>query len=421
VQAPNSALAIFRSRDSVDELLKACPLKFSLESVQSYADEEEQQGRLPAEGPADIEDDYNTPAVPDDATRVDGKELFRRPGILMDQPLPQVKPHAAPPSHKGAASNILPQRTEFKVSADVWLGKQEDYNERTPFWGAYVIDTRSRIQQDLKKRVPVYAYSSLDVPTEEVPIRILRKRQEEMAGRMTVREYYNIAMSNPEVAQEATRPAGGEWDDGPPDAASKLPWRKLPKPRRPLAYALPPTPRFNEYDMKYHELGEEEWSGELRTENGAGPLEIGDEYDPRARKALGAGGDDTWDISPNTLPQEKGSRASNQRIGLQMGKNLFEPRGMPESAKQYGALFQHPGPSQMDKPPTTEAQLSTKQGSLGEQVITSIFGEDAMKAAPEPRYSKSRKEKSKSKKDKSQIDDPADIEAALRRGVHDKD
>lgn len=55
--------------------------------------------------------------------------------------------------------------------------------ERSPTWGPFTISKNNAVQQDLERRVPLVGLSDINVQKREVPLRILRKRQEEMRER----------------------------------------------------------------------------------------------------------------------------------------------------------------------------------------------------------------------------------------------
>ncbi|KAF2435373.1 hypothetical protein EJ08DRAFT_335293 [Tothia fuscella] len=414
VKAPNSALAIFRSKESVDELLKACPLRFALENVQSYEEDEEDAGLL-SEGPGNIEDDYETTSIAHEVDRVNGEELLNRPGTLMDHPPPIPKLNSEPKTPRESGSSILPQRTEFKLIADVWLGHQADYNERTQFWGPFAVDTRDRIQQDLARRVPVFGYSELN-EGEEVPVRILRQRQDDMANRETVRDFYNRVIANP--TPEPKDPPPDPWNDEPPDEASRFLWRSKKRPRNPLKFAEPPRSIFNDFELMEHGKGEMAWKESTDQYPALGQLDGGSTWNmisdmvsqKSGHKELGK------DSFPR-IPEEQAELSKHNHAShksAQMDKaNSAKPTPNPV-AKQYGTLFKPAKSSSKDTPPAYSISQVSPLG-FGEQVLSSMFGEEVREIREGGRYSRrGRKQQRQLRKD-----DPAEIEALLRRGADD--
>lgn len=91
---------------------------------------------------------------------------------------------------ESSAKDALHQKHEYtsslkdiRMMAEHWRGNHQDFIERSPTWGPFRINTGSATQQDLAKRVPLIGLSDIDVKKAEVPIRILRRRQEELKKR----------------------------------------------------------------------------------------------------------------------------------------------------------------------------------------------------------------------------------------------
>jgi len=213
--APNSALAIFQHPESAERLLNTSPLRFSLEAVPV---EHKEIQDLVSEQAAESE--YTDDSISAEPLKGDGEELYRTTSLL-DEPLtPPTGPKAtaSPKSERKHHENDIRRESiprEFRLEADVWLGKHQDYLERSPLWGPFWVDSRTAIQQDLAKRVPLIGLSDIAIQkrTREIPLRILRKRQKGLTERKTLREVFETARSA--QAQSHTKEFG--------DALSGLP------------------------------------------------------------------------------------------------------------------------------------------------------------------------------------------------------
>jgi hypothetical protein len=55
--------------------------------------------------------------------------------------------------------------------------------ERSPTWGSFNVNTHGAVHQDLVRRVPLFGLSDIHTHGYEVPLRVLRKRHDEMKAR----------------------------------------------------------------------------------------------------------------------------------------------------------------------------------------------------------------------------------------------
>lgn len=356
--------------------------------------EEEDQSHL--EGPQDIEDELPGAERSEDTLSIASDELLRRSTTLLDTPAPQNRDREAPtPTPSSQKRNEGPVRTEFKISADLWQGSVTDYLERSPFWGPFQLDMRCRIHQDLKSRVPIKAMSMVKQDQTEIPLRHLRSRQQALADRMTVREFYDLSQtSSPELlayphASETGREASVDnyeslaLPDIPEgDSRSSL-LRELKKPRKYLPFAEPP-PRF--VSTKSKDIAEEIY--ELKPENDTrytGPR------DSSPYLAL----EDRW----------SSARTSNSYI---------RPPPPTPSASSYGSLWRSTPKENSVSSPQTWRPVAGQPSSPSWDPL-----KESSSVAPQ--YgglfkSEARQEKTRKKRKSLEIDDPAAIEEELRRG-----
>jgi len=179
--AHNVALAIFQRPESAQQLLASSPLRFSLETTPAvdYPEEDLQYDGSKTEFPDDI--------AQSEPSRTDAQELHA-PNKLLDSTSRSESQHESPSNYESPEprTKSQPMIKDFRVQAEVWLGKQQDFIERNPLWGEFKLNTYSAIQQDLARRVPLIGLSDLEFNKAEVPVRILRKRQEELGKKKTL-------------------------------------------------------------------------------------------------------------------------------------------------------------------------------------------------------------------------------------------
>jgi hypothetical protein len=226
----------------------------------------------------------------------------------------------------------------------------------------------------------------------------LRRRQAELAERMTVREYYDLVKAGDIDKLDAPTNVPGEPRVQDQEGRILTPLRDLLiRPtinvkRKPLDFAEPPGLHTVDYEEKINQAKEK-------------------------RRAV--------------LEERYGFRRPLPGPGLRNAQPLedplhkrFEPSSTPVSENQYGSLVGVLPPSPRataakfaDSPTdalkgSPKSSVSNEHGRLGAQ-ISSLLGLEA-EEPPSNRYS-SRQGKKKKEKSRN-IDDPVDIEAELRRG-----
>ncbi|TID26949.1 hypothetical protein E6O75_ATG01442 [Venturia nashicola] len=183
--APNFALAVFQRPESAEALINASPVTFTLETQSGNFDDENalEEGR--EEFPEDIA--QKAPS------RTDATELHTPNSLTTGSSTPPQPRSSSNSSSQSQQQNIRRRSSTFKdmrCIAEYWRGNQQDFLERSPTWGPFTVYTDNAVQQDLVRRVPLVGLSDINVQKRDVPLRILRKRQEEMRGRKSWMEIW---------------------------------------------------------------------------------------------------------------------------------------------------------------------------------------------------------------------------------------
>ncbi|KAF2401815.1 hypothetical protein EJ06DRAFT_555455 [Trichodelitschia bisporula] len=214
--APNAAMAIYRYPEGAKSLLDNCPLRFKLERLDWGAESEEMiQGDEMAQ--ASLETEAGADTMAEGAT---GAEWFGNAEDITTMAAeahaagqaPTDLPSSSEPSlvqssnHNNRASRSSsdltypphsPRRGDgptrarfFKLVAEPWTGSHTDFLERSPQWGPFEVLPKRVGQLDLARRVTLVGLSDLGTGMKSVPLRILNRRQEEIAKRATVRDVF---------------------------------------------------------------------------------------------------------------------------------------------------------------------------------------------------------------------------------------
>ncbi|KAE9976903.1 hypothetical protein EG328_002363 [Venturia inaequalis] len=177
--APNAALAVFQRPESAEALIRASPVTFTLETQSGNFDNEDtlEEGR----------DEFSGDIAQNTPSRTDATELHT-PNSLLDsgfstplEPQTSSKPSSEPHQQRNKRSSSTLK--DMRCFVEYWRGNQQDFLERSPTWGPFTVHKDNAVQQDLERRVPLVGLSDINVQKREVPLRILRKRQEEMRER----------------------------------------------------------------------------------------------------------------------------------------------------------------------------------------------------------------------------------------------
>lgn len=187
--AHNAAHAIYADAEAAAGLLHASPLRFVLESVQAPETGEgdgDGDGEIGAEGPEPGDGSSSSSMARDITSRHrNAEEMIRSSSLL----------HSAPNSSTSTSSNHnhtpppqVPVLKHFHLTATPSRLRHRDAVERHPFYGPFVIDTKSAIQRDLATRVPLLGLSEISMRRGSPPARILQKRAKERKAWRGVRD-----------------------------------------------------------------------------------------------------------------------------------------------------------------------------------------------------------------------------------------
>ncbi|KAJ9657757.1 hypothetical protein H2201_008070 [Coniosporium apollinis] len=222
--APNTAIAIFSHAESASKVLKASPLRFTLERVSGEEATRDQDDNVLEDNTDDAE--FVTGRG---SGRTDAEELVRPSTLLHssagegkwgsfgqsqsvavpDQPPPE--PSSSDPSHTAADTSDLPttdpnpaeehapSAKEFKLIADVSTMDHRKYLELSPYYYGFNI-RKSLITDDLAKSVPLRGLSEINPKNTETPVRKAQRRAAEVANRKTLRQLWQIGMKRKEEA-----------------------------------------------------------------------------------------------------------------------------------------------------------------------------------------------------------------------------
>jgi hypothetical protein len=171
--APNSALAIFQRPESAAALIKASPVTITLE-IQSTSCRDEDMSKGQDEFPEDVA--QNVPS------RTDATELHAPNSLLESTSYASLQKNVGTKALQ-QQNETTPSFKDIRFFAEYWRGNQQDFLERSPTWGPFAVNKNSATQQDLAKRVPLVGMSDINVHKREVPLRILRKKQEELRAK----------------------------------------------------------------------------------------------------------------------------------------------------------------------------------------------------------------------------------------------
>ncbi|KAF2839454.1 hypothetical protein M501DRAFT_1057723 [Patellaria atrata CBS 101060] len=168
--APNSALAIFQDAAAARRLLKASPVRFSLEPIQ--------QGH-------EITDKSNEDEVNDIGVGHEGVATTKH-DAADGADLAQSASSNVVSSAEEAKSSL--KSRQFKLIADLSTTNHLDHIVWTsPYQGSYKY-TSGLIQDDLAKRVPLRALAEIELDRPSTPARLQRKAEERLRKRKTLRQ-----------------------------------------------------------------------------------------------------------------------------------------------------------------------------------------------------------------------------------------
>ena len=211
LSAPNAALVVYKDEDAATDCLRKSPIRFRMGLVS----EEDQLSLETLE--ADQTPDVQQPAVTQDPPRQRGPigtpfglgQARSMSTTTLDLPRP---PRKQPPMPFIDRDEPLskPSSRIFQLQANPARAHLRDHIDASNYHGSFAIDTKSAIQDDLAKRVPLLGLSAWNWRAPETPWRIMRKmKAREREGperRKSLRELYDQRPEEGEAQSEE-----GKW------------------------------------------------------------------------------------------------------------------------------------------------------------------------------------------------------------------
>lgn len=197
LRAPNTALAIFRDETAAQALIKESPLRFTMifdESGISYEQEnvepsneavEQKLGKTNApESEAELPQ-YTSPSSAPVQRGAWGVPIQTRSlSTFNRQQLPKPK-------------SQHPEEREYEIQVNRSTMNHRDHINVSHYHGPFAIDSKSAIQEDLAKRVPLPGLSDLNFRRPDKPWRILSwQRAREEKTRTPLRKMYEQGLRN---------------------------------------------------------------------------------------------------------------------------------------------------------------------------------------------------------------------------------
>ncbi|TKA81721.1 hypothetical protein B0A49_00610 [Cryomyces minteri] len=229
VPAPSTSLAMYREAESAKNLLRASPLVFTLEPVEGGGAALEREPEASQEEPPEAASEGSgaaastTTAIPPTGpismasgqgkwgnfhslppqTRRLSTTHSPQYRVLSAQPPPPPSLQSSPPTPKLALPSSPPLESvarEFHVSVTSSTMNHADYISRERFHGPFQIDTKSAIQEDLAKRVPLNMLGISDIGimhpslNPNKPERIVSKQRVKDRTRKSLRRLWEEAL-----------------------------------------------------------------------------------------------------------------------------------------------------------------------------------------------------------------------------------
>jgi len=98
--------------------------------------------------------------------------------------------HADRPNLNASKSNDSHLVREFHLTADVSLMDHQSYVERQPYYWGFALGSKTFAEEDLAKSVPLKGMSAISTSAPELPLRLVRKNNEEVSSRKTPRQIW---------------------------------------------------------------------------------------------------------------------------------------------------------------------------------------------------------------------------------------
>ncbi|KAF1353751.1 hypothetical protein BDV97DRAFT_122453 [Delphinella strobiligena] len=171
IPAPNTMLAVFQTEEAASKLLFSSPLRFhmSLDHIEERVGENENEVQAGSESESQSESESAHETSSDRMALAETETAAR-----------QSSAH----SSDSAAST-----REYQLVVNHSTMHHRDHINVHPYNGPFAIDTKSAIQEDLAKRVPLIGLSEVNLKKNDKPWRaLLWERERERKDRKTLRD-----------------------------------------------------------------------------------------------------------------------------------------------------------------------------------------------------------------------------------------
>lgn len=207
-------MAIYQHAGSASNLLNKAPIRFALQEANDPAPTTPQpQSDAPA-----VEKDEVDAALEED--RRPGKSGADEMLSAHTSPIPQRSPTSstaaantaptkdaasmhAPPHNPDPPPTNAPRMREFEVTAEMSTFHHQGHIERQAHYGGFNVEMKTLVAEDLAASVPLLGMADVLTREVEVPLRIQKRRAEELARVKSLREMWEEGMSGLEDSREA--------------------------------------------------------------------------------------------------------------------------------------------------------------------------------------------------------------------------
>jgi len=158
--APNTMLAIFQSEESAQKLLRRSPLRFQM-STDDGSIEETQETQTSSDDTVDAPESE----LPMSSDRRALAEIAARR---------KSSQQASSSSSSFPSSRSRASSQDYQLLVNIAAMNHRDRINVNPYNGPFAVDTKSAVQQDLAKQVPMLGLSDVNLRKLEKPRRVLQ-------------------------------------------------------------------------------------------------------------------------------------------------------------------------------------------------------------------------------------------------------
>lgn len=159
VPTPNTMLAIFQSEDVARQFLHRSPLRFNMS--RHHVEEDS------------VEENYSASEAP---------------GTTQSLPNNGRSSAARPAQHSSTISNE-PETREYQLQVNIATIHHRDHINVNSYNGPFIVGTKSAVQEDLARQVPLFGLSEVNLQKAEKPWKVVKtERAIEGRERRTLRQ-----------------------------------------------------------------------------------------------------------------------------------------------------------------------------------------------------------------------------------------